>query len=98
MVCGNAVMTGECEFESAAEACPMDADNDRLRESGDALQHLLPFGGEPLGLRGRAERAELLDVGPREEIVGLAGEGGDRTHPGIVRQRREARTERLLLP
>src|SRR4029077_3437595 len=92
----NAIMARESEFESAAETGAMNADRDRLRKTGYAVQQVLAVGRESLGFSGRAEREELLNIGAGNEVVSLAGEEGDSLHARIGGQRREAGEEFIL--
>ena len=81
---GHAVPAGEGELEPAAEARAVNPGGDRFGEARHPAQHFLALGREPLGFRGGGEPDELLDVGPRDEVLGLPREEGDRPHGGVV--------------
>ena len=73
VVGGDAVVTGERELETGSEAGAVDGGDDGRRKGvSTRLTHLLALEAEPLGRALRGERGELLDVGARDEVVGLA--------------------------
>src|SRR5437773_3858588 len=86
-------MTRQGELEAAAQAGPVDADGDRLREARHALQQLLTVRDEALGFGGARERDELLDVGARDEVVRLAREERHGPHRALALERFERREE-----
>src|SRR5438552_1287615 len=87
------VMARQGELEAAAQAGPVDADGDRLREARHALQQLLTVRDEALGFGGARERDELLDVGARDEVVRLAREERHGPHRALALERFERREE-----
>src|SRR2546427_11836255 len=89
-------MAGKGELESATEAGAMNADGDRLRKARHAVEHFLAVGRQSFSFGGGAERDELFDIGARDEVLGFAGEKGDRADPGVVGERREAGQELIL--
>src|SRR2546423_13370768 len=81
---GHAVPAGEGELEPAAEARAVNPGGDRFGEARHPAQHFLALGREPLGFRGGRVPDELLDVGPRDEVLGLPREEGDGPHGRVV--------------
>src|SRR6266704_677139 len=93
---GDTVAAGERELEPAAQAGAVNADRDRLGETGDALEQVLTVGREPLRLRRARERDEFLDVRACDERVGLPREKRDGLHLGVALERLECREDVLL--
>src|SRR5205807_1849605 len=92
----HAIGAGERELEPAAEAGPMDADDDGLGKRRHASQHLLPLRRQPLRLGGGRQGDEFLDVGAGDEVVRLAGEERDGAHGAIPCEPLERRVELVL--
>src|SRR2546429_4880095 len=89
-------MAGKGELESSTEAGAMNADGDRLRKARHPVEHFLAAGRQSFSFGGGAERDELLDIGACDEVVGFAGEKGDRAYPRVVGERCEAGQELIL--
>src|SRR5213596_2503846 len=77
---GHAVPAGEGELEPAAEARAVNPGGDRFGEARHPAQHFLALGRKPLGFRGGGEPDELLDVGPRDEVLGFPREERSEEH------------------
>ena len=92
---GHAPVTGQREFESAAQAAAVNGGHDRLAARGDTIHQLLRAPTEARGLFRGAQARELLDVGAGDEVVELAGDEHDGTHLGIVLEARQESIELL---
>src|SRR6185503_12319690 len=74
MVGRDAVAAGQRQLEAGAQAGSMDRGDDGRAQLFHSLQQILPEPAHALGVRGRFEFLELLDVGARDERIGLAGD------------------------
>jgi hypothetical protein len=59
-------MTSHRQLRAAAEHGPVERRDDGLRARGDELEDAIAAETDGLALLGRAQRRELVDVGPRE--------------------------------
>ena len=67
------VITGHREFEAATQGKSVDGGNGWTAQRLQAIEHLLPQPDQFIGLLGRFNLRELVDVGAHNESIALAG-------------------------
>ena len=72
VVRGHAVAAGQRGLEAAAQAGAVDGRDHRHAHALEAIEHGLPRARQGLALERAPDRGEVLDVGARDEVVGLA--------------------------
>src|SRR6185437_14869644 len=84
MISGDAISAGECRLQPTAQASPVDRGNYGNTQPLDRVQQHLSIPAQSLGVSGRLELEELLNVRAGDPNVGLAADEHRPVHRRIA--------------